>query len=287
MTSDTIYQYFPPQDPPGSLQPAAECVLQLPSEARNKQWGYVLDQHELVRHVALPLPLASLVPIPGALTNLTLIRARFDCTGLRAQWSSHCVVLFGQAVARLRNRFARERTFPLEEGRVYYLPSEVFSRARLSLAPVTTGSLTLLLTVLNPVTLRRLLRKLGGPVHGSLRQLQVALSSLQALENDSHRECSIPATMPAGFDLLTLNVEHTVKTKVFTLRQLLQWAQYPAVVLVQETGVLPPRFVFHRLYWHTFAEVASSSAGVAILVRCDSHLHIGDFIHHPEGRAVV
>ena len=93
--------------------------------------------------------------------------------------------------------------------------------------------------------------------------------------------------MPAGFDLLTLNVEHTVKTKVMALRQLLQWAEYTAVVLLQETGVLPPRFVFHYLYWHTFAKVASSSAGVAILVRRDSHLHIGDFIHHPEGIAIV
>ena len=61
--------------------------------------------------------------------------------------------LFGQVVASLQDRFARERVFPLEEGRVYYLPSEVFSRAKLSLALVTTGSLTLLLTVLNPVTL--------------------------------------------------------------------------------------------------------------------------------------
>ena len=120
--------------------------------------------------MALPLPLASLVPSPGALANVTLIRMRFDYTDLRAQWSSHCVVyqLFGQAVARLQDRYARERTIPLEEGSVYYLPSEVFSRAKLSLAPITTGSLTLLLTVLNLITLRCLLHKPGGPLHGSL-----------------------------------------------------------------------------------------------------------------------
>ena len=153
VTSDTVDQFFRPQEPPGSLRPAAECLLQLPSEVRNQQWGYVLDQHQLVEHAALPLPLASLVPAPGALTNVTLFRTRFDYTGLCAQWSSQCVVyqLFGQAVARLQNRFVRERAFPLEEGRVYYLPSEVFSRAKPGLAPVTTGSLTLLLTVLTPV----------------------------------------------------------------------------------------------------------------------------------------
>ena len=123
-------------------------MLQLPPEARNQQWGYVLDRHQLIGHVALPLPLASLVPAPGALTNVTLIRTRFDYTGLRARRNSHCVVyqLFGQAVARLQDRYARERTLPLEEGRVYYLPSEVFSGAKLNLAPVTTGSLNLLLT---------------------------------------------------------------------------------------------------------------------------------------------
>ena len=110
---------------------------------------------------------------------------------------------------------------------MYYLPSEVFSRVKLSLAPVTTRSLTLVLTVLNPVTLRRLLQKSGGPVHGSPRQLQVALSSLHILENDFHRESPVPAAMTAGFDLLTLNVEHIIKTKVTAFRQLLQWAEYP------------------------------------------------------------
>ena len=167
----------------------------------------MLDRHQLIGHVALPLPLVSLMPAPGALTNVTLVRVRFDYTGLRAQWSSHCVVyqLFGQAVASLQDRFARERVFPLEEGSVYYLPSEVFSRAKLSLAPVTTGSLTLVLTVLNPVTLRRLLHKVGGPVHGSLRKLQTALSSLQALESDPQLETPVSVAMPAGFDLLALN----------------------------------------------------------------------------------
>ena len=93
--------------------------------------------------------------------------------------------------------------------------------------------------------------------------------------------------MPARFDLPTRNVKHIIKTKVVVLRQLLQWAEYPAVVHLQETGVLPPRFVFYCLHWHTFTNVASSSAGVAILVRRDSHLQNGDFMHHPEGRPIV
>ena len=115
----------------------------------------------------------------------------------------------------------------------------------------------------------------------------MALSSLESVENDSHRESLVPAAMPAGFDLITLNVEPAVKTKVMALRQLLQWAEYPEVFLLQEMGVLSPRFVLHCLYGHTFAKVASSSDRVAILVRRDSNLHIGDFIHHPEGRAIV
>ena len=82
-------------------------------------------------------------------------------------------------------------------------------------------------------------------------------------------------------------MEHTVKTKVVALRRLLKWAEYPAVGLLQDTGILPPRFVFHYLYWHTFTKVASSSGGVAILVCRDSHLHVGDFMHHLEGRAIV
>ena len=86
--------------------------------------------------------------------------------------------LLGQAVSSLQDCFAQERVFPLEEGTVYYLPSQAFSRAKLSLALVTTGSLTLVLAVLNPVTIRCLLQKVGGPVHRYLRKLQTALSSL-------------------------------------------------------------------------------------------------------------
>ena len=249
----------------------------------------MLDKHQSIGHLALPLPLVSLVPAPGVLTSVTLVRVSFDYTCLRTEWSSQCVVyqLFSQAVARLQDHFERERVLSSEVGSVYYLPFEGISRAKLGFAPVTTGSLPLLLTVLNVVTLRRLLHSVGGPVHGSLRRLQTALSSLWTPESDPHLETPASVTMPAGFDLLTLFVEHTVKTKVMALRQLLQWSGYPAVVLLQETGMLPPRFVFHYLYWHTFTLVSSSPTSVAILVRRASQLHIRDFVHHPEGRAMV
>ena len=178
---------------------------------------------------------------------------------------SHFVVyqLFGHATARLLDRSARERAFPLEAGCVYYLPSEVF--AQLSFTPVTTGSLTLLLTVLNPVTPRRLVQRVEGPIHGSLSKLQSALSSLQALEQDPDLGATASVSMPAGFGLLTLNVEHTTKTKVRALQQLLQWSGHPAVAFLQETGVLPPHFIFHCLNWHTYTVVCSLS-----LVRRDS-----------------
>ena len=45
--------------------------------------------------------------------------------------------------------------------------------------------------------------------------------------------------------------------------------------------------MFHYLYWHTFIVAFSSSAGVAILFRQDSQRHIGDLLHHPEGKAIV
>ena len=71
---------------------------------------------------------------------------------------------------------------PLGVYHVYYLPLGVFARARLNFVPIATVSLTLLLTVLNPMTLRRLLRKLSAPISGSLRKLHIALSSLEDLE---------------------------------------------------------------------------------------------------------
>ena len=163
------------------------------------------------------------MPSPGALVTVTLVHRTFDYKGLRAQWSSHCVAyqLFGQATTRVRDHFAGERVFFLEPERVYHLPLGVFTRAWLSFAPVTTLSLTLLLTVFNPVTLQRVMRKVVGPVCGSLRKLKVALSSLQDLEQSSDLGPAPSIEMPASFDLLTLNVEHTVKTKVVALRRVL------------------------------------------------------------------
>ena len=63
-------------------------MLKLPPVASNQQWGYVLERQRLVGFIALPLPLASLVPAPGALVSVTLVRGLFDYMGLQAQWSS-------------------------------------------------------------------------------------------------------------------------------------------------------------------------------------------------------
>ena len=121
-------EFFRPQEPPSSLKPATECMLKLSPVANNQQGGYVLESRRFFGFVALPLPLASLVSMPGALVNVTLVRGLFDYTDLQAQWSSHCVVyLFGQAAARLRDRFAREQVFPLESDRVYTSPQALGS----------------------------------------------------------------------------------------------------------------------------------------------------------------
>ena len=88
VTSSDTNQFFRPQDPPSSLRPVTECVLQLPPVAGNQQWGHVLEKQRLVGYVALPLPLVSRVPAPGALTKVTLVRGGFNYTNLRAQWSS-------------------------------------------------------------------------------------------------------------------------------------------------------------------------------------------------------
>ena len=129
----------------------------------------------------------------------------FDYPRLHAQWRLLRVVyqLFGQTTPHLRDRVAGERVFPLGPVRMYYIPSGVFAQARLSFVLATTGSLTLLLKVFHPVTLWRLLQKVVAQVSRCLRKLQVpclpyTVSSME---------------MRTGLDLLTLNVEHTVRTK--------------------------------------------------------------------------
>ena len=85
--------------------------------------------------------------------------------------------LFGQATAHLGRHGVGEQTFPVQSRRVYYLPPEVFARERLGFAPVTTGSLALLLNVLSLVTLRRFVRRVQSPISRSLPRLQAALAN--------------------------------------------------------------------------------------------------------------
>ena len=117
--------------------------------------------------------------------------------------------------------------------------------------------------------------------------VQRTVSSLQTLKQDPNLGAAASMSIRASFDLLTLNVEHTVKTKAMEPRQLLQWSGYRAVVFLQETRLLLPRFVVHCLYWHTDTVVSSSSAGVAIPVPRDTQLQMGGFTHHPNGRDIV
>ena len=119
------------------------------------------------------------------------------------------------------------------------------------------------------------------------RRFETTLDFFHYLEVDPRSTSVVRDGSTASFDLLTLNVEHTVKQTVVVLRGLLQASGYPAVVLLQERGLLPSRLALHYLCWHTFRVVSSSSTGVGILVRRDSQPHIGDSIHHPEGKPIV
>ena len=118
------------------------------------------------------------------------------------------------------------------------------------------------------VTLRRLLRKVHCPVSGSLRKLQTAVTSLHELEVGPNFESVAPECPSAGFDFVALNVEHTIKTKIVALRQLLQWSGYPAVVLLQEVGVPPTSKEYCPLLQWPRAHVAPGSQMVLLGVQC-------------------
>ena len=106
-----------------------EVVLPLPNETANQQRRDVLEHDQLIGHVALPFPMMLLMPEPRAVTNVTVVERAF---GLCPSACSMEIILCGV-----------QQGFLLEEGSVFYLFSTVFSTAKLRLAPVTTGSLTL------------------------------------------------------------------------------------------------------------------------------------------------
>ena len=158
----------------------------------------------------------------------------FSLCGVPIIWASH---------GTFTSSFCGIACFSVRVQLCVLLSPKFFARARLSFAPVTTGFFTLLLT-----TLGRLLRKVQNPVSGSLRKLQTTLPSLLELELGLAAKSMAPKCPLAGFNLVTLNVEHLIKTKVVALGQLLQWFGYPAMVLLQEVGVLRNRFACHFLY---------------------------------------
>ena len=109
----------------------------------------------------------------------------------------------------------------------YPPPKKIFHEHGSVLAPITTGS-----PMLPVMVLQRLLRRVQSPVTGSFRNLQTTLACLHEFELRLGPQSVAPECRSSGFDSLTLRVEHTVKTKVVALRQLLQWSGHPAVVLL-------------------------------------------------------
>ena len=59
------------------------------------------------------------------------------------------------------------------------------------------------------------------------------------------------------------------------------------MVLLREVGVQPKHCIFHCLYWHKQKPVSTSAAGVAVSLRRDSQLQIGDVTYHLDGREIV
>ena len=111
---------------------------------------------------------------------------------------------------RLRRHNAGEHVFLLHLGSVYDLRPDVFARKRRCFARVTMGSLTVLLTVLNPITFRQFPRRVPRRINGSFCRLQTSLSNLTEREIDASLKITAEKSPVTAFGVLTVTLEHTV-----------------------------------------------------------------------------
>ena len=193
----------------------------------------------------------------------------------------HCVQVAGSHQLQLCRKGLPPTSFILPEHHHVVLPQSLHSRVSITATGLTRASVLAIAATYHHRHLRKWVR-------GLPRALPAAVD--RKLTQHSTAAGSCPGPPLAGHvsprpDVMTLNVQMSLRPKLRALDVLVRECQYPLTLHVQEAGPLIIQRV-HPLY-HTIQAPARVAGGCATLLYKTPDLAVTSHSAHPSGRALV
>ena len=193
----------------------------------------------------------------------------------------HCVQVAGSHQLQLCRKGLPPTSFILPEHHHVVLPQSLHSRISITATGLTRASVLAIAATYHHRHLRKWVR--GLPC-----ALPAAVDRKLTQHSTAAGSCSGPP--PTGHvsprpDVMTLNVQMSLRPKLRALDVLVRECQYPLALHVQEAGPLIIQRV-HPLY-HTIQAPARVAGGSATLLYGTQDLVVTSHSAHPSGRALV
>ena len=198
-------------------------------------------------------------PPPTSLTNMAThmvfiqLRGSHQLVAHRAQ-DSHC--------------------YPVSTvGDAMELPRALYTRASLTFQTGTKRSFAVLISILHPGSVGRALKRLapGTLPKRVLQSIHLIrprdLNHTWSSGTSSFSLQTAPTNSSSVIKIFTLNVQHTITSKLAPLRHFIEFHEFPELLCLQEIGTTSATFHFHPLYEPFFTVGVCKCLGVAILIR--------------------
>ena len=193
----------------------------------------------------------------------------------------HCVQVTGSHQLQLCRKGLPPTSFILPEHHHVVLPQSLHSRVSITATGLTRASVLAMAATYHHRHLRKWVRGLPCALPAAVDR---------KLTQHSTAASSCPGPPPTGHvsprpDVMTLNVQMSLRPKLRALDVLVRECQYPLTLHVQEAG---PQIIqrVHPLY-HTIQAPARIAGGCATLLYRTPDLVVTGHSAHPSGRALV
>ena len=161
------------------------------------------------------------------------------------------------------------------DGDTMGIPQALFTWASLTFETGTRHSLAVLIFILHQGSIGWALRRLapGTPPKRVLQSIHVirqrTISHTWNFYASPHSLHATPAASNSSLimKIFTLNVQHTVTSKLAPLRHCIEFHEFPELLRLLEIGTTSSTFRFHSLYEAFFYVSVRKSPGVAVLIR--------------------
>ena len=152
------------------------------------------------------------------------------------------------------------------------IPQALFTRASLAFEAGTRRSFAVLIFVLHPRSVGRAVRRLAPGTLPRRVLHSIHLIRLRDMNHTWNLDASLPSLRATPIDssfvmkIFTLNVQHTVTSKLAPLRHFIEFHEFRELLCLQEIGTTSATFRFHPLYEPFFSVGVRKCPCVAILI---------------------